>query len=145
MMVWSRFWIAPATDSVTVSLGLLLLRLIVGVAFILHGWPKIQNPFGWLDTQLPPLLQALAALSEYGGGLTLLAGFLTPFTTLGLFATMTVAVVWAHLLQGHPFVGATPESTSYELALVYWACALLIALTGPGRFSLDYYLFSPRE
>ena len=53
------------------SLGLLLLRLVAGLAFILHGWPKIQKPFSWMgpDSAMPGLLQALAAFSEVGGGL----------------------------------------------------------------------------
>ena len=62
------------------AVGLLVLRLVAGSALMLHGWPKIQNPFGWMPPQspVPGILQALAALSEFGGGLALILGLLTP-------------------------------------------------------------------
>ncbi len=58
------------------SLGLLALRLLAGVALMHHGWSKIQNPFGWMGptATVPGFLQALAALSEFGGGLALALG-----------------------------------------------------------------------
>jgi uncharacterized membrane protein YphA (DoxX/SURF4 family) len=31
------------------GLALLFVRLVIGLAFILHGWPKIQNPMGWMN------------------------------------------------------------------------------------------------
>lgn len=56
------------------SVGLLALRLVVGAAFLFHGWPKIQHPFDWMgpEASVPAIFQALAALSEFGGGLALL-------------------------------------------------------------------------
>jgi putative oxidoreductase len=53
------------------SVGLLVLRLVMGVAFVLHGWPKIQNPGGWMgaEAHVPAMLQALAALAEFAGGM----------------------------------------------------------------------------
>jgi putative oxidoreductase len=50
----------------------------MGTAFLFHGWSKIQNPFGWMGPQscMPGILLALAALSEFGGGLALIVGFL---------------------------------------------------------------------
>lgn len=119
------------------SLAVLLLRLITGVAFIAHGWGKIQNPFHWLDaTAHPPpsFLQALAALAEFGGGIGLLLGLLTPICAGGLFLTMAYAVVF-HVLKGDPFAGK--GGGSYELALVYLTLSVAFVLLGPGRFSLD--------
>ncbi|MFY2562912.1 DoxX family membrane protein [Corallococcus terminator] len=53
----------PPPPSTRASLGLLLLRLVVGVAFMEHGWSKIQDPFNWMGarTSTPGTFQALAA------------------------------------------------------------------------------------
>jgi putative oxidoreductase len=126
------------------SLGLLLLRLVMGAAFMIHGWPKIQNPTGWMpsDAGFPPALQACAAVAEFGGGIGLILGFLTPLAALGIAATMGVAIAKVHLPAGHPFVDS--HGPSYELPAVYLAGALAILLVGPGRFSLDACLFGRR-
>ena len=124
------------------SAGLLLLRLVMGAAFILHGWPLIQHPLDWMgpESPVPGILQALAALAEFGGGLALVVGLLTRLASLGLVATMTVAVFMVHLPHGDPFVSQT-GGRSYELAAVYLACAVIFLLLGPGRLSIDALLF----
>ena len=106
------------------SVGLLLLRLVMGVAFLFHGWPKIQNPWDWMgaEAQVPAILQGLAALAEFGGGLGLIAGLLTRLAALGMLSNMTVALGLVHLPHGDPFVGK-PGGRSYELAAIYLACA----------------------
>jgi putative oxidoreductase len=122
--------------------GLLLLRLVMGVAFVFHGWPKIQNPMAWMgpESPVPAILQGLAALAEFGGGMALVVGLLTRLASLGIATNMIVALGMVHLPHGDPFVGK-PGSRSYELAAVYLACAVLFLLLGPGRFSLDAFLF----
>jgi putative oxidoreductase len=126
------------------SVGLLVLRVVVGLAFVFHGWPKIQNPMHWMgDAPMPGELQALAALSEFGGGIALVLGLLTPLAALGIGATMGTAVFHVHLPMQHPFVGA-PGKPSYELAAVYLAAAIVFLLVGPGRLSLDALLFGSR-
>jgi putative oxidoreductase len=132
----------PDPPNLPTSLGLLFLRAVVGVAFVLHGWPKIQSPFAWMGPDAPVhgFLQLLAALSEFGGGIALGLGLLTRLAALGIAATMAVAAWMVHIPAGHPFVGK-PGSPSYELALVYLACAVLFLLAGPGRLSLDAVLF----
>ncbi len=127
------------TQSTRVSLGLLFLRLIIGVAFLAHGAGKIASPFNWMgpDAPVPGILQALAAVAEVGGGLGLLLGLLTPLSSLGLIPTMIVAASF-HIMKGDPFVGG------YELALVYLAIAATLLLTGPGRFSVDAVLAKKR-
>jgi putative oxidoreductase len=124
------------------SLGLLLLRLVVGSAFILHGWPKIQNPMHWMDGRgnAPhALLQAAAAIAEFGGGMALILGLLTPLVTLGIAATMVGALVLSHFPKGHPFVPGGPGK-GYELSLIYLAIMIALLTTGAGRYSLDALL-----
>ena len=81
------------------SVGLLLLRLVMGAAFLFHGWPKIQNPLGWMGPEctVPGILQALAALAEFGGGMALIVGLLTRLASLGIAAVMVVALGMVHL------------------------------------------------
>ena len=126
------------------SVGLLPLRLVMGIAFVLHGWPKIQHPFDWMgpDASIPAIFLALAALAEFGGGIALILGFFTRLGSLGIATTMVVAIAVIHLPQGHPFV--SKDGHSWELAAVYLACAFLFFLLGSGRYSLDVVVFGNR-
>jgi putative oxidoreductase len=127
------------------ALGLLIIRVITGVALMYHGWGKIQKPFSWMppDAPVPGFLQALAALSEFGGGLALVIGLLTPIAAFGIACTMAFAVFAVHVKSGDPFV-ATSGGPSYELAAVYLGIALLVILAGPGKYSLDAMLFGKK-
>lgn len=124
------------------GLGLLIIRVVVGLALMFHGWGKIQHPFSWMppDAPVPGFLQALAALSEFGGGLALVIGLLTPIAAFGIACTMAFAVFAVHVKNGDPFVSAT-GGPSFELAAVYLCAALLVILAGPGKYSLDGQLF----
>jgi putative oxidoreductase len=127
------------------NLALLLIRAVAGFAFMLHGWTMIQNPFGWMgpDGFAPGVFQALAALSEFGGGLAWILGLLTPLASLGIACTMTVAFSFHAIVRGDPFVSMTGGPSS-ELAAVYFTIALLLIALGPGRLSFDHKLFGPR-
>ena len=132
-------------QSTLADLALLLIRVVAGFAFMLHGWGKIQNPFGWMgpDGFAPGIFQALAALSEFGGGLAWILGLLTPLASLGIACTMAVAFSFHAVVRGDPFVSMT-GGPSFELAAVYFCIALLLIAMGPGRSSLDRKLFGPR-
>jgi putative oxidoreductase len=125
------------------SIAVLLLRLITGVAFLFHGWPKIQNPLHWMDAfpgHPPSFVQALPAIAEFCGGAGLILGLLTPLCCAGIISTMLVAT-YTHISRGEPFVG---QGGSYELALVFMTIAISLILTGPGRYSLDFKLLHRR-
>lgn len=122
------------------SIAVLLLRLISGVAFMLHGWPKITNPFHWLDmapNPPPGFLQLFAAVAEFVGGFGLLVGLLTPLSAFGIACTMAFAA-FTHVSRGDPFLGK--GGPSYELALLYFVIMLSLIFTGPGRYSVDQHL-----
>lgn len=122
------------------SWSILILRVVAGLAMMFHGWGKIQSPMNWMgpDAPVPGIFQALAALSEFGGGLAWILGLLTPLASAGMFVTMAVAAL-THIIRGDPFVGSP---ASYELATVYLTVSLLLLLCGPGKFSADAKLFS---
>ena len=135
----------PPRVSLRISTCLLILRLVAGLAFILHGYGKITKPFGWMppDSGVPGILQALAAVSEFVGGLAWMLGLLTPLASFGLACTMAVAVWTQAMVLGDPFVPTGP-GRSYELASIYLCVAILLLLTGPGRFSLDRAVFGKK-
>ncbi|MGE3850906.1 MAG: DoxX family protein [Planctomycetota bacterium] len=124
---------------------MLLTRLLAGSVFLIVGWAKIQNPFGWMgpDGFAPGFLQALAALSEFGGGIALILGLLTPLASFGLFCTMVVAAGF-HLSLGDPLVNMTGGGAAYPAAM-FGCIALLIISLGPGRMSLDRVIFGVRR
>jgi putative oxidoreductase len=129
------------------DLGLLLLRLTVGLTLAAHGGQKL---FGWfggpgLDATgrglemlgfHPGRRHALmAGLVEIGGGLLLALGLLTPIAAAIVFSVMLVAGVSAHAKQGF-FI----TSGGYEYTLVLGMAGLSAAFTGPGAWSLDAML-----
>ena len=138
--------LAVAAHSTFTDLALLLLRVVTGAAFMFHGWTKIQNPFGWMGPEgfAPAPFQALAALSEFGGGLGWILGLLTPLASLGILCTMTVAASMHLFVRGDPFVSATGGPAA-EQASVYVTIALLLIALGPGRYSLDRLIFGSRS
>ena len=140
-----RFF-SVAEHSTSADFGLLLLRVVGGVAFMFHGWGKIQNPFGWMgpDAFAPGLFQALAALAEFGGGLVWVVGLLTPLAAIGIASTLAVAFYVHAVVRGDPFV-AVGGGASYELAALYFCIAVLLILIGPGRLSLDRLIFGRRD
>jgi len=131
------------------SFGLLVLRIVTGAAFIMHGWGKLQSPdgaFHWMDKMPEPPpgpIQALAVFAEFGGGIALILGFLTPLAAFLIAGTMTVALAKVHLSHGDPFVSV--GGASFEPAAGYLAQMIMFLLVGPGVLSVDYLLFRKRS
>jgi putative oxidoreductase len=127
-----------------VDLGLLLLRVFVGVTFSLHGFQKLFGWFGgggltgtagWfrsLGFGDGRVAAVLAGASEVAGGLGLALGLLTPFAAAAVIGTMTVAALVNHAEHGFWSVDKGWELNGY-LIVVAWA----LATTGPGGWSLD--------
>ena len=118
--------------------GLFVLRVFAGVALTLHGLKKAHDPLHWMDgmsdAAIAPL-QAAAAIAELVGGICLALGFFTPLWCLAIGATMSVAIRH-HVASG---------KGSWELAGVYAATALTVLIAGPGRWSVDFFLFGRRR
>lgn len=127
------------------SAAMLLLRVVGGVAMILHGWGKIQAPFSWMgpESPVPGIFQFLAALSEFGGGIAWIIGLVMPLASFGMLCTMVVATFMHAVINGDPFVGK--GGPSYELALLYLCISVLFIAAGPGKFSVDGKVFGSRS
>jgi putative oxidoreductase len=130
------------------DLGLLIVRLVIGLLFIGHGAQKLFGWFGghglkgtagWLESMnMKPavLLALMAGLAELVGGILFVLGFLTPLAGLMIAATMVMAIVKVHGANG---LWATQNGYEYNLILI--AVAIGIALTGSGQYSIDAFLF----
>lgn len=93
------------------EIGLLVLRLVVGVGFGAHGAQKLFGAFGgggiagtgghFEQVGLRPgRAHALAAgVCEFGGGLLIAVGLVTPFAAAALIGVMTAAVLTVHATQ----------------------------------------------
>jgi putative oxidoreductase len=134
------------------DLGLLILRMIVGVTLAAHGSQKL---FGWFGGHgiagtgafleklgfRPGKVQAfLSGMAEAGGGLLLAAGLFTPLGAAAIIAVMLVATVSVTLSKGF-----FAQDGGFEYSLVLAAAALAVAFTGPGAFSIDGALGISRE
>jgi putative oxidoreductase len=119
-----------------IGTALLLLRFIVGLAFLFHGWPKVTNVAGFAgQLHLPLWLAGVAAYTELIGGVLLILGGLTALATLFLLVQMVVALFMVHFRAGHPFVN--PQGPSFELPALYLFLMLAFLFAGPGAYSLD--------
>lgn len=124
------------------AFGLLILRVVFGAGLMMHGWPKAQAPFAWMKNgEVAGILQAMAALGEFGGGLALIFGFLTPLACLGIVSTMIGAWWFSH--YGDPWI--KPGDRSFELASLYGTLAFAMFFTGAGKLSIDALLFGRKK
>ncbi len=133
------------------SVGLLLLRVVVGALFVGHGTQKLFGWFGghgldgtggWLESlgyRPGRRWAAIAGLTEAVGGLLLALGFLTPLAAAAIVGVMLNATLAVHLRNG-----VWNANGGYELPLTFATAATAIAFTGPGAYSFDALIgFAP--
>ncbi|MGF9661140.1 DoxX family protein [Arthrobacter crystallopoietes] len=130
------------------TLGLAILRVVLGFIFAVHGWQKyndigiagMQAGFGQMGVPNAEVFAVLVIVLELVGGVLLILGFLSRPIAALLAVEMIGALVLVHAPNGF-FV----NENGYELVLILAAAALTIALAGPGRWSLDYAVFGRRK
>ncbi|MFT8320051.1 MAG: DoxX family protein [Bacillus sp. (in: firmicutes)] len=131
-----------------INIGLLIIRLVVGLLFVGHGSQKLFGWFGgyglkgtggWFESigMKPGVTMALfAGLAELIGGLLFALGLLTPLAGILIAGTMLMAIIKVHAPNG---LWSTANGYEYNLTLL--AVAIGIAMIGPGKYALDAFLF----
>ena len=130
--------------AISLSAGLLILRLVAGLTLAAHGAQKL---FGWfggggisgtlqmqgrMGFKPAPLWAGMVIVGEFGGGLSLALGFLTPLGAAGMFGAMFMAIA-----KGHWKNGFWNGKRGIEFPLLLLTIAVAIGIIGPGTYSLD--------
>ena len=127
----------------TARYGLAILRIVLGIAMLVHGWGKLNGGVdnvagffgGMLGIPAPGLMAWVVTIVELVGGILLVVGFLTQIAGTLIALDMLGAILFAYLLRGSPFI--ENGAITWEKEAVFAAAALCIALAGPGAWSVD--------
>ncbi|MBZ5549997.1 MAG: DoxX family protein [Acidobacteriia bacterium] len=132
----------------TQDVSLTILRLVLGVVFFAHGAQKMLGWFGgygfhgtvgfFTHIGMPAALAFFVIVTEFFGGLGLIAGFLTRIAALGVSGLMVGAIFVVHLQNGF-FMNwmGNQKGEGYEYHLLALAIAAALMLRGAGPFSVD--------
>src|ERR687890_2835488 len=136
--------VIPGLDvRLTARFALAILRVVLGIAMLVHGWSKlsggVDNVAGFFGGQLgipaPGLMAWVVTIVELVGGILLIVGFLTQIAGILIALDMLGAILFAYLLRGSPFI--ENGAITWEKEAVFGAAALCISLAGPGAWSVD--------
>lgn len=133
----------PDTRRGTQDLGLLGLRLVIGLTFLYHGLQKLAGWFhgpglggtrdmlthgGWKHVELSA---SMLTVAEVGGGILIILGLATPLAAGAVLASIADAWLWKQ--------GMAPgfQYKTVELESILAGLAATLILTGPGRLSFD--------
>jgi len=121
--------------------GALVMRLVLGVILVAHGYMKIIPKGALYDFAhmvahlgLPGWLGYVAAFTEFFGGMLLILGLLTRVAALGSAIDMAVAIVKVHLHNG--LIGHS-DKPGFEFPLALLATSLMLVFTGCGLWGID--------
>jgi putative oxidoreductase len=119
--------------------GLAVLRVVVGITMLIHGWqklfemgiPGVTGFFGQIGIPAPALAATIVSFLELAGGAALIVGLFTRWVAIPLALDMLVATLLVHLPNG--FFGPM----GIELTLLLLGGLVALALAGSGAFALD--------
>jgi putative oxidoreductase len=119
-------------------LGLLVLRLALGAVMIAHGYQKIFGGMPQFMQMLqhmgiPAWMAYLTVAAEFGGGILLVAGFLTRIAAIAIFLDMAVAISKVHLQHG-----LFSKNGGFEFPMVCAAIAFSLIWSGAGPIAMDW-------
>lgn len=137
--------------------ALLPLRIMLGVSFCYHGWPKVFSSeghqifagmLGSLGVPAPETTAWLVGFAEIVGGLALIAGAFVAIASMVLIVDMVVAMFTVHLPHGFNFINITGMGKQgpvfgmpgAEVSLLYIAGLLALVIGGAGSWSMNTLL-----
>lgn len=140
--------VTPATKGPGMrDLGLLVARMGFGGLMMAHGWPKVEMVLNGQTEGFPDPIGLGSTISLYGAAASefvfpaaVVLGFMTRLAALPVVFTMAIAALVVH--GGDPLLMS--GGAAKEPALFYGLAFLVIAMTGPGRISLDTKLAGRR-
>lgn len=121
------------------ELGLLILRLVLGITFLLHGLNKFQsgigNIAGWFESiGVPSFVAYATATIEVVGGTAMILGLGTQIVSVLFAIVMLGALVKVKLPAG--FMGSE-QMAGYELELILLVVSVCLAITGSRLLAVD--------
>ena len=122
---------------INTDLALLILRVVLGIIMIYHGWPKLTNFAGTIDgmagmgVPAPAVAAIFATVAEFVGGLLMLLGAFTEIAGLMFTIDMLGAITFVHAKNGF-----SVAKSGVEWPLLLAATAIAIALMGSGRYAV---------
>ena len=127
--------------------GVTILRVVVGVVFLVHGAqklfvigiPGVASFLGSLGVPVPMLSALVVSCVELVGGLVLVLGLFTRWAAIPLAVDMAVALLTVHLRGGF----YVPKG--FEFVLTLLGASLALACLGSGALSLDTVLARSRR
>lgn len=122
------------------SLGLAVLRIVVGIIFLAHGYQKlfkfgfhgVTGMFGHLGVPIPAVFAVIVTLVEFVGGILLITGLATRIPSILIAIDMVVAILLVHAKHGFFNLNG-----GFEFPLVLLAATICLALAGGGAASLN--------
>jgi putative oxidoreductase len=135
-------WMEAEMGNPPVVVALLLVRVVVGVTMMRHGYNhwrgggKIAGTGRWfagLGLKYGELQAWMSVVTELGAGFLLIVGLFTPLACAAIISVMLVAGLLAHRKNGF-FV----FKDGYEYVLLLAVVCLMLGALGPGHFSVDY-------
>jgi putative oxidoreductase len=129
------------------EIGALVLRVVLGITFFIHGLAKfqggIENTVGWFASiGLPGVLAYAVASIELVGGILLIIGLGSRVVSAILAVLMIGATLKVKLAIG--FLG-NGQMAGYELDLALLAMTVFIFMNGSKMFSIDQVVFKQKE
>lgn len=129
------------------EIGTLILRVVLGLTFFIHGLAKFQggigNTAGWFDSiGIPGFMAYIVALIETVGGIAMILGLGTRVVSILFAIVLLGAILTVKLAAG--FIG-NGQMAGYELDLLLIAISIFLAINGSKMYSIDSAFFKEKE